>query len=151
MRMNPMTDTQHYALPDSLPAPLAAALEGWRQAKRAENDLPFADDVDLDQLGSPTLSAIVHVFYNPLRLRLDQVSAALDTRYGRPLNGRFLDEFASRSPFESSEAQCEAAIHARAPTFFIGADELGRLVLPYWGDGHVRLMVMIVADRAGTR
>ena len=144
-----MAAHQNFPVPATPPTPFASALAGWVGSRRSENPLPFADDIDMDRLGTPPASAVVQVFYNPLRLLLDRVSPVLEKIFGRALAGRFADEFASRAPFESFEAQCEETIHTRAPTYFECSDGRVRLVLPYWGDGHVSMLVAIVVDHAG--
>jgi hypothetical protein len=136
-----MTQHDPYRLAGAAPGRLAALVDAWTSARRGETPLPFADDLDPRAWPQPEAVALVGVFFNPLRLRLDRVGADWTARFGRAVEGRFLDELAGRDPFDAIEQQCLAAIETRSPTLSQASGRPARLILPYWGDGHVSSLV----------
>jgi hypothetical protein len=132
------------ALPFPLPSKLSPALARvhayWQSLKRADNDMPFWDDVKLSAL--PDLAdwtLLIDVFALPERFRFNTIGVALALRYGEAVKGKFLDELNLRAPFGYLRAQCSAAVEARMPTYF--ADGYSRILLPMWGDGRIGMLL----------
>jgi hypothetical protein len=131
-----------FAIPQKLAPPLARVLAYWEGLKRGQADMPFWDDVKLTNL--PDLQdrlALVDVFEGPQRFRLSVVGG----RFGGDLAGRFLDEVTLEAPLDYVQAQCSATVEAARPTFFAAADGAGRLALPLWGEGQIR-MILVALD-----
>lgn len=129
-----------FPLPDKLDGRLAQVLLYWESLKRADNAMPFWDDVKLSAL--PDLAdslMLVDAFVLPQRFRLNTVGAELAQRYGAAVTGKFLDEVEPRAPFSYLRAQCSATVEARVPTFFESG--YARIVLPMWGDGHIGMLL----------
>ena len=143
---------QHPANPFSLrnkiePA-LTLVLAYWQSLKRAENSMPFWDDVAASSL--PDLAdrlLLIKASAKPERFRLESVGQRLTERYGTAVAGKFIDEMDLRSPFEYLRSQCSATVESRAPTYYPHREgnaetsdsikSYSRLLLPLWGDGHV--------------
>jgi hypothetical protein len=146
-----MTRLPHgYELPHRLPPALARVLAYWEGLKRGQAEMPFWDDLNLADL--PDLRdrlAVVEVFDNPRRFRLGVVGSYLSSSQGNGGAGGFLDEIALRPPLNFLHAQCSAAAEAAAPAYAALApdqadDPTGRLVLPLWGEGQVRMLLVAV-------
>jgi hypothetical protein len=123
------------------------ALNYWRDLKRGEDDIPFADDVSLADLGNPQ-TFLIKVFASPLRFRFEAADDGLRVANGVPL-GRFIDEIPARGVLSFLLTQCCATVEAGEPSFchFGATDserEFSRLLLPAWGDGHVDLLLAAV-------
>jgi hypothetical protein len=141
------TDDAAYAVPPSLDGSLATVLDVWVRCRRGETQLPFADDLDPAAWPDGSAVALVGVFHNPLRLRLDRAGTQWTRRFGRDVHGHFLDEFAGRDPFDGLEEQCGAAIRSRGPAHAQpSGSRPARLALPYWGDGRVSTLVVVLAS-----
>ena len=138
-----------YPLPERLSPDLAQVLDYWEGLKRGEAEIPFWDDVKLTAL--PHLGrtlAIVDVFEGPERFRYSIVGADLADGQDGDVAGRFLDEAELGPPLDFMRAQCAATVEAASPTYFAPDDEgYGRLVLPLWGEGQIR-MLLVAADNA---
>ncbi len=142
-----------FAPPSQLPPDLAHVCEDWRGRLRGSAQIPFSDDLDLKALAEvgPRLF-LVDVFARPERFRFATVGAELPA----DLEDRFLDEIglgrtSLGPPFEYLRAQCAATLEAAAPTLHRegGDHPYTRLLLPFWGDGRIGLLLGIVAfDRA---
>jgi len=147
---------KHPAVPFSLPRTieprLARVLAYWQGLKRAENEMPFLDDVTPSAL--PDLAdrlMLIRAFAKPERFRLGSVGQRLLDRYGEPVAGHFIDEIELRNPFEYLRAQCSATVESRAPTYYQHdpsdseqshrADSYSRLLVPLWGDGHIGMVL----------
>ena len=135
-----------FALPKTVKPELKRALDYWRDLKRGDNNMPFADDVSLATLRNSQVF-LLKVFA-PLRFRFEAVGDlhAID---GAPV-GRFIDEIASIGTLSYLPAQCCATIEAGEPTFWhfdaSGSDkEFSRLLLPAWGAGHIDLLLGVIA------
>jgi hypothetical protein len=123
----------------------------WKELIRAENAMPFADDVNLSRL--PALAGnllLVDAFANLQRFRFNHLGEELIRRLGANLTGRFADEVELHSPFEFLILQASATVEGRAPTWYssrrAGAGEQGnasytRILLPTWGDGRIELLL----------
>jgi hypothetical protein len=130
-----------FPFPDK-PAPgLSRVRAYWEGLKRADNDMPFWDDVKLSALGDQADSALlIDAFEQPERFRFNTLGQGLAQRYGEPLAGKFLDESALRDPFGYLRAQASATVEARAPTYY-EAGSVSRLLLPMWGEGHIGMLL----------
>lgn len=136
-----------FSLPDDLSPAIARIRAYWQGLKRADNDMPFWDDVKLSALGDQADNALlIDAFEKPERFRFNTVGEELTRRYGEPLNGKFLDEIALRDPFGFMRAQCSATVEMRAPTYY-ESGTASRLVLPMWGEGHISMLLGAVAWR----
>lgn len=134
-----------FALPARLPPQLARVHAYWAGLLRGEAETPFADDfkpTDLPDLADRLL--LIDVFDRPLRFRLQSIGAALGADSA---TGRFLDEIRPTPPLDFIAAQCSATVEAVAPTFFAGASGQPhkRLILPFWGQGQVSLLLGAIA------
>lgn len=130
-----------FTLPDSLDKDLARVCAYWQSLKRADNEMPFWDDVKLSAL--PDLAdrlMLIDAFALPERFRFRTVGQGLAQRYGEAVGGKFLDELELRAPFGYLRAQCSATVEARAPTHYAG-DGYARILLPMWGDGHIGMLL----------
>ena len=86
-----MQNSKHesYSLPDQLAPELTAILNYWQGLRRAENSMPFADDIDLSAVASvPQRGMLLEVFEDPLRFRFDYVGQDVCSRFGEPLTAR---------------------------------------------------------------
>jgi hypothetical protein len=134
------TTAMPFPLPDKLAPGLARVLAYWEGLKRADNAMPFWDDVKLSAL--PDLASglmLIDAFEAPERFRFNTVGAAIDAHYGENITGKFVDDIASRAPVNYLRAQCSATIEARLPSCY-DADYV-RLLLPMWGDGHIGMLL----------
>jgi hypothetical protein len=142
-----MTSTAHpFALPPHLTPDFAKAHDYWKGLIRGQaSDMPYWDDVKLSDLPGLTAKLILAtVSAGPVRLRFDIVGKDISARYGKELAGSFADEIEVRAPLDFFSAQASATVEGRQPTFF-KSGEYGRLLLPLWGDGHISMMLGIVA------
>jgi hypothetical protein len=140
-------------------APLAAEIDGdlvpiqgyWQQLRRGENSIPFSDDINLAALSDKAQrTLLIEVFYKPLRFRIDIAGARLEERYGGALAGRFLDEVTPKTPFDGLASQCETVVHGRTFCYEIrgrGEQQYARLILPFWGNGHIDMLLVAIAPR----
>ena len=130
-----------FPLPDTLKPSLARVRAYWEGLKRADNDMPFWDDVALSAL--PDLAdrlLLIDAFALPERFRFNTLGAGLAQRYGEAVKSKFLDELSLRDPLGFLRAQCSATVEARAPTYYEAAG-YSRLLLPMWGDGHIGMLL----------
>jgi len=128
-----------FAVPRKLAPDLARVLAYWEGLKRGQADMPFWDDVKLTDL--PDLRdrlGLVDVFEGPQRFRFGVVGDGLPPGLG----GRFLDEVPPEAPLDYLLAQCSATVEAARPTWFAAADGAGRLALPLWGEGQIRMLLI---------
>jgi hypothetical protein len=136
-----MSSSNPFALPSSLTPGLARVRAYWQSLKRADNDMPFWDDVNLSALPEAAERVLlIDAFEQPERFRFNTVGSALLERYGKAVNGQFIDEVELQAPFTDLHRQCSATIATRAPTYFAGSG-YGRILLPMWGDGHIGMLL----------
>lgn len=141
-----------YSVPKKIEPRLARVLAYWESLKRAENNMPFWDDVTTSSL--PDLAdrlMLIKAFAKPERFRLQSVGQQLIDRYGEPVAGKFIDEMELRTPFEYLRSQCSATVESCAPTYYQHgpsnlenprvAGSYSRLLLPLWGDGHIGMVL----------
>ena len=137
---------QPFPLPKKLAGPLARVHRYWADLIRAENEMPFADDVNLSHL--PALAGsllLVAVFAKPQRFRFNHLGDELIHRLGANITGKFADEVELRGPFEFLIAQASATVEARAPTCYSNRRGYARMLLPTWGDGRIELLLGAIA------
>jgi hypothetical protein len=131
-----------FPLPKTPERSLEPVLVYWESLKRADNDMPFWDDVKLSAL--PDLAdtlLLIDVFALPERFRFRTIGGGLTQRYGEAVIGKFIDELNLRAPFGYLRAQCSATVEARAPTYYADAAGYSRILLPMWGDGHIGMLL----------
>jgi hypothetical protein len=131
-----------FPLPNKLERMLARVLAYWEGLERADNNMPFWDDVKLSAL--PDLAdslLLIDAFVLPERFRFRTVGKGLAQRYGDAVGGKFLDELELRAPFGYLRAQCSATVEARAPTYHADTTGYSRILLPMWGDGHISMLL----------
>jgi len=134
-----------FPVPHRLAPDLSRVEAYWRGLLRGGADMPFADDLNPNDLGNlePRLF-VIDVFDNPERFRFAIVGEALPGG----LAGVFLDETALAGPFEFLRAQASATTEAAQPTYFRqegGKGSYGRLLLPLWGEGRISVLLGAVA------
>jgi hypothetical protein len=146
---------QPFPLPRKLPGAFAGVHRYWKELIRAENAMPFADDVNLSRL--PALAGnllLVDAFANPQRFRFNHLGEELIGRLGGNVTGKFADEAELHNPFDFLIAQASATVEGRAPTWYsnrrTGAGErrttgYARILLPTWGDGRIELLLGAIA------
>jgi len=150
-----MTDSlEAYSLPPKIEPKLASIHDVWRALRRGGNEVPFSDDFQLSLLGEAAADAIlIDVFETPMRFRFGLAGRSVAARLGEEANGRFVDELESRGPVDHLEAQCAATIRSRAPTYFqhrsSGAKAYARIVLPFWGNGRIDMLLVAAATAGG--
>lgn len=147
-----MTAAHPFPLPRQLPSTLARIHQYWKKLIRAENPMPFSDDVNLGPIEK--LSArvmLVDVFYGPQRFRFSTLGENIIGKLSRDLTGQFADEIKPAEPLNYFIAQASATIEAGAPTLYSAARGMSRgsgysrLLLPAWGNGRVNLLLGAVA------
>jgi hypothetical protein len=129
------------------PGRLDHILQGWRDLRRGQATMPFADDLDLPKVETDVDDVFVlGVFESPVRFRFDVVRLPHWPSAQADLADRFLDEVASPAPLQLARAQADATVELGEPTLYqrpAGSDAraYARLMLPYWGEGHVKLLL----------
>jgi hypothetical protein len=131
-----------FPLPAFLGAQFAALRGYWNSLKHGNATAPFADDLSLAALGKlADTVALVRVSEKPQRFRLAMAAPDVVHLFGTELENRFTDEFELSAPLEYFASQCSATAESGAPTFF-RHPEYRRLMLPFWGDGHINLILV---------
>jgi len=140
-----MTYRNPFPVPESLTPKLQSVVSYWRGLERAENAMPFSDDIDLSIL--PHLSNrifILSVFALPERFRLEFMGKELQGSAEARMGG-FLDELRLGGDFSYLRAQSSATAEATAPTFWrlaVDSDRgFSRLPLPMWGSGQISMLL----------
>jgi hypothetical protein len=135
-----------FALPKTLPPALARTQAYWQGLLRGGADMPFWDDLVLENLGDLRADAFtLDVFENPLRFRVGILGEGLKQRCGEA-EGQFLDEVTLAEPLDFLMAQAAATVESRGPTVHKTDGKSGewRLLLPMWGEGRVGLLLGVV-------
>jgi hypothetical protein len=141
-----------YPFPDRIEPKLALVRAYWESLKRADNPMPFWDDVKPSSLADVAGGLLlIDVFEEPARYRFRLVGRELMDWYGTQISGGFLDEIDPRNPFEYLRSQCSATVEGRAPTYYrhaAGAAPQGRtaqgyarILLPLWGEGRISMLL----------
>jgi hypothetical protein len=136
-----------FPLPEALERNLFQVLTYWRGLRRAENIMPFWDDLRISALSDQTAALfLINVFDRPERFRFDQLTGELMKNFDQTLTGKFIDEIDLSDFFAYLRAQCSATVEARAPTYY--RDYSGhispvhaRILLPMWGDGRIGMLL----------
>jgi hypothetical protein len=130
-----------FSFPDTLSPPLQRVASYWEGLKRADNSMPFWDDLALSALQDQAARLLlVDVFADPERFRINTMGAAAAGSPAAALRGKFIDEMALTGRLANLRAQASATVAARAPTFDRG-DGYARILLPMWGDGHIGMLL----------
>jgi hypothetical protein len=136
-----------FPLPDRLDPDLQTVVSFWKSLRRAENGMPFGDDLKFSDLTDlPAKPFVLSVFTSPERFRFEFLDRRLQ---GAALAGQFIDEIAANTNFSFSCAQSSATLEAAEPTFFRLTDDSGRsfdrLLLPMWGNGQISTLLGAVS------
>jgi len=120
----------------------------WRDLERAENAMPFSDDIDSSVLLNLSDKIfLLKVLVLPERFRFELLGKALQTN-DKAQTGSFLDEIDPGGQFSYLRAQSSATVEAAGPTFWHLADDsdrgFSRLLLPTWGNGHIDMLLGVV-------
>jgi hypothetical protein len=135
------TSSSPFTLPSTLSPTLARVRDYWDGLKRADNSMPFWDDVSLSALADVAERVLlIDAFEMPQRFRFNAIGKSLTERYGKAVNGEFIDEIELHTPFSELDKQCATTIAARAPTYFAGEGS-ARILLPMWGDGRIGMLL----------
>jgi hypothetical protein len=146
--------TMPFAIDGPLPTSLAGLFDYWRSLLRGEATMPFADDLDMTKAkGLVSDLFVVGVFEKPERFRLELAHAPNAPRLQDLLLGRFIDEIALESPLDYLRAQADAAVEGLGPTYYEHAArgdgrDYARLLLPFWGEGQVKLLLGAIEWRS---
>ncbi|PKP68399.1 MAG: hypothetical protein CVT83_05475 [Alphaproteobacteria bacterium HGW-Alphaproteobacteria-5] len=135
-----------FPLPQSLSSDLGKVHSYWQGLIRGQaSEMPYWDDVKLADL--PALEdrlMLVTAFAQPERFRFEIVGKEITARYGHEIASRFADDIDINPPLDFFRAQASATIECRAPTY-CKAGKYERLLLPLWGEGHIGVLLGIVA------
>ncbi|MGE5156897.1 MAG: hypothetical protein ACM3OF_02005 [Gemmatimonas sp.] len=115
----------------------------WKSLRRAENGMPFSDDLGLPALSNLTGKCfLLSAFAVPERFRFEFVSDGLQ-KWARV--GQFIDEISPDTHFGYLRAQSSATAEAAEPTLFRLSERAGRdfsrLLLPMWGNGQINMLL----------
>ena len=138
-----------FALSDRIDPELESVRRYWTTLRRSKNAIPFADDLNLEQLKQfePRLM-VLEVRERPQRFRIAIVGGQIEKRFKAELADWFIDELAPNPPLEYLASQCCAVMQSSAPAWFACEDgERGyeRLLLPMWGNGYVSTILAVYA------
>lgn len=135
-----------FPLPPSLSSDLGKVHGYWRNLIRGQaSEMPYWDDVKLPDLAAlEGRLMLVTAFAQPERFRFEIAGKEITTRYGQEFASRFADEIDINPPLDFFPAQASATVECRAPTYFAGGD-YERLLLPLWGEGHVSMLLGVIA------
>ena len=140
---------QPFRLPKKLPPMLARLQRAWKELVRSENEMPFSDDIDPSAFARVSAHLImIDVFDGPQRFRFNRVGEKIIRKLGANIDGKFLDEVETKSPFDYLLAQASATVEGRVPTFYTSSSSrrnraggYKRILLPAWGNGRIELLV----------
>ncbi|MFZ1152625.1 MAG: hypothetical protein WAR76_23300 [Xanthobacteraceae bacterium] len=143
-----MTAVQPFPVPSQLPPTLASIHQYWKLLIRAENPMPFSDDVSLGPIEKFSAHLmLVDIFSGPQRFRFNRLGENIIGKLSNDLTGQFADEFKPAEPLNYFIAQASATIEAGAPTLYSAArgksrgSGYSRLLLPAWGNGRIDLLL----------
>jgi hypothetical protein len=143
-----------FQLPDIIEERLRPLHVYWRGLRRAANEMPFWDDLELSELAQISDNLVlIDAFEKPQRFRLSVVGRKLADCYGKDLTGAFINEVEPRAPFDFLNSQSSASAESRSPTYYehggshdpAKARGYARILLPLWGEGSVRMLLGAVA------
>ena len=135
-------------VPGKLAAKLQAVVSLWQGLKRAENGMPFSDDLGHSALsGLSGKSFLLGVFAAPERFRFEFLDAGLQ---GAAAAGQFIDEIPQDANFSYLRAQASATVEAGEPTWLrldvASGRSFSRLLLPMWGNGQINMLLGAIDD-----
>jgi hypothetical protein len=142
-----ITVAQPFPLPSQLPPTLANIHQYWKMLIRAENPMPFSDDVSL---GSIAHVMLIDIFSGPQRFHFNRLGENIIRKLRNDLTGQFANEIKPAEPLNYFIAQAITTIEAGAPTLHSAARKKSpgsghsRLLLPR-GNGCVDLLLGAVA------
>jgi hypothetical protein len=150
---------QPFAMPEHLEHELAEVLAYWEGLEHRHDDVPYWDEVHLTSIREyNNILMMIEVFENPERFRFGVAGRAIVQRFGKSLEGHFVDEVARRAPVEYLASQCSATVQSERPTFYHHvamnthapdpSKSYLRLLLPLWGDSRVDMLLgaIVMAD-----
>jgi hypothetical protein len=137
-----------FSLPDHPDPNLQPVVSLWQHLKRAENEMPFSDDLELSALSNLAARPFtLSVFAAPERFRFEYLDKALQ---GTASAGRFIDELFLDAGLGYLRAQSSATVEAAEPTFFRLHEKSGpnfsRVLLPLWGNGQINVLLGAVSS-----
>ncbi len=140
-----------FAVPASLPQSFKSVRRYWEGLRRAGNEMPFWDDLNLQALPDVANQLmLIDAFENPQRFRLNTLGASIKEQYGANPTSQFIDEIEPKAPFQFLTAQVSATIEAKQPTFLrlksATGEGYGRMLLPMWGNGRIEMLLGVVAS-----
>ncbi len=145
------TANQPFPLSKKLPPALVRIQRLWKDLSRAENEMPFSDDVDLSLFSKASAGLmLIDVFAGPQRFRFNHLAEKILRKLDDNIIGKFADELENKSPFDYFIAQASATVEARAPTLYVSSAPTRskvrsrgyrRILLPTWGNGRVELLL----------
>jgi hypothetical protein len=137
-----------FPLPEKLDPNLAAVLSYWRRLRRADNSMPFWDDLNLSDLSGlperPQSLLLIDAFDKPERFRFNRLVGEMLETAGRTFTGKFVDEVDLPKLMSYLRAQCSATVEARIPTYYcsaVASPAYPRILLPMWGDGRIGMLL----------
>ena len=149
-----------YSFPEKFEPNLGIVRAYWENLKRADNAMPFWDDVKTSSL--PDLAGnllLIDVFERPERYRFSFVGRDLMDWYGKQISSDFADEVELRNPFEYLISQCSATIEGCVPSYYRhvatampknrASKSYARVLLPLWGEGHIRMLLGAIVSIEG--
>ena len=127
-----------FPLPDHPAAKLQPVISLWKSLRRAENGMPFSDDLGLPALSNmPGRPFLLSVFASLERFRIEFAKDGA--------TGKFIDEISPVGDLGYLRAQCSATVEAAEPTFLRLTEASGRsfsrVLLPLWGNGQINLLL----------
>jgi hypothetical protein len=129
-----------FTLPDHLDPNLQPVLSLWERLRRAENGMPFSDDLGISALSSLSGEPFLLRVFSPERFRLEFLSESV-----QGATGKFIDEIEPDTHFSYLRAQASATVEAAAPTFLrlteTSGHKFSRVLLPLWGNGEINMLV----------
>lgn len=139
-----MTTRNPFPVPLQLPSVLAQVKSYWAELRRARNDMPFWDDLDISALPEAhSKLLLIDVFSGPERFRFNFVGR--DLLDEAALQNKFLDEVKLAGKLIYLRAQASATVEAAQPTFVhfnsSGQEGFDRLLLPMWGNGEISMLL----------
>ena len=137
-----------FPVPDRLDPDLQRVVSFWKRLRRAENEIPFGDDLKFPNLSKLlTKTFVLSVFDSPGRFRFEFPDKGA---HGSSMAGRFIDETPPDANFSYLQAQSSATLEAGEPTFLRLSEDSGRnfcrLLLPMWGNGQINMLLGAVGS-----
>ena len=149
-----------YSFPEKVEPNLAVVRAYWESLKRAGNEMPFWDDVKPSSLPDLAGSLLLFdVFERPERYRFSFIGRDLLDWYGKQISNEFVDEVELRDPFDYLISQCSATVEGCLPTYYrnvaasnpknLASKSFARILLPLWGEGHIRMLLGAIVSIKG--